>query len=838
MSFPWTQPSGVRPSVEARVREVLAEHVSTAAIDRHPATFVRRAAVQLSAPWRVGRHGLATLRQALRGRGTRGGPQAVTGRYDSFWRQTPDLLFALRVTPGGLIFDGINPAFEAGVRVSSRRAVGRPIDQLLPPDLAALVSRRCSECLAAAAPVTYTVAWPSPAGLLRHWETTLTPLRDGAEAIHTILGASRDVSARQETQIALAQSEERFRTAAELAPNILFTALPDGTPDYLNPRFFAYAGLPAAAKTAAILATVHPADVARLVTLAKDLQPGPCQAEIRLRRADGAYRWFRVRAELVDGLAGPRWHGVASDVHDEMRSIEAASSSDDLLGSVLSSISDLCLTIDREWRITSITPQALAWARMVESDVLGIDARQRLPVPEPLMEAIDASFVTGRPNHVEFEAILRPGRWVEYHVYPFAGGASILFEDVTDRRLALQELEAAKGQRGEQPLAMTSQIVLLDEQGVVIAVNEAWRPLEPARRSLKTPDGVGSSYLELCRRVFPNLDEGVVRRGLHSVIAGRRGNFAQTYRIGTPDGVRWRQMRISRFRHGAAAHFIAIHEDVTEVTRAQTALRETSEQLLMIQDEERHRIAIELHDSTSQHLVALGMGVARLRRTLGLNAKGGPGGVLDEMAGSLREAVKEIRVLSYLMNPPNLGRDGLEVTARQFVRGFGSRTGLHVAFRAEGDLDGLDPALQHTAFRVVQEALSNVYRHAAAQGVEIELAHRAGRLVLRIADDGKGIASIEGDDLRGVQMGVGIPGMRARVAQFGGVLEVAGDGAGTVVSASIPLAVTPPARRSTAKTSHHMKLGVQSLVFGPAYAEHPGRGSARQAADNDHPKAA
>ena len=108
--------------------------------------------------------------------------------------------------------------------------------------------------------------------------------------------------------------------------------------------------------------------------------------------------------------------------------------------------------------------------------------------------------------------------------------------------------------------------------------------------------------------------------------------------------------------------------------------------------------------------------------------------------------------------------------------------------------------------------------------------------MLRIADDGKGIAPTEGDDLRGVQMGVGIPGMRARVTQFGGVLDVTGDGAGTVVSASIPLAAPEPVRRPTAKASRHVKLGVQSLVFGPAYAEHPvqvGRVSATRAVGND-----
>jgi signal transduction histidine kinase len=186
------------------------------------------------------------------------------------------------------------------------------------------------------------------------------------------------------------------------------------------------------------------------------------------------------------------------------------------------------------------------------------------------------------------------------------------------------------------------------------------------------------------------------------------------------------------------------------------------------------------------------MGVSRLRRLMGARTKAQ--GILDDMATSLEEAVKEIRVMSYLMKPPSLNRDGLETAARRYVKGFGIRTGLSTIFRAEGQVDRVNAVIQHAAFRVIQEALSNVHRHARAKGVEVELAYRGDELSLRIADDGRGIAPLREAHLEGIPPGVGITGMRSRVEQLGGALEIASDKAGTVVAARIPVRETAEAQ--------------------------------------------
>ncbi len=330
----------------------------------------------------------------------------------------------------------------------------------------------------------------------------------------------------------------------------------------------------------------------------------------------------------------------------------------------------------------------------------------------------------------------------------------------------------------------SAEMALLDARGVIVSVNAAWRetftPLQSGGRSF----GVGTPCEELCGRIIPDLDPGALREAIRQLLAREVHALTHAYVVVTGAGPRWRQIRIAPLTAGVA-RFIVVHEDLTEVTRTQAALRRSTERLQSARQAERERIAIELHDSTGQHLAALGIGVSRLRRLMGAKPKAQ--GILDDVAISLDEAVKEIWVMSYLMEPPSLHRDGLETAARRFVKGFGLRTGLNTIFRSEGPVDRAGPLIQHAAYRVVQEALSNVHRHAHAKGVEVELASRAGELTLRIADDGTGIAPVRQAYPEGVPPGVGIPGMRSRIEELDGALDISSDMAGAVVSARIPL---------------------------------------------------
>ena len=713
------------------------------------------------------------------------GQNGAGRRYGGYWWSSANSLFTVRVEPdGGFVFEGINPAHEAKTGLRQSDLAGRRPEEALPPETAVLVTAHYRACVERGRPITYVETLDLPAGR-RHWETTLTPMRGAGGRIEMLLGSCQDITERVAAERALAESEERFRGIAELAPDILFTASLDGGPDYLSPSYYAYTGLPASVRSRDALEVVHPDDRARLTPDLEEVRRQGSNTEVRIRRHDGVYRWFLLRIAIGEGPGGQQLFGVAADIDDVKRASAEILALNQRLTGILSSISDCYYTLDRNWRMTGVNRRAAEWFRQSEAKLIGSDVRPRLHHKRDLVAAIAEAFETGQSTRLERPSQVYPGQWIELHVYPTPDGASVFFHEITERREAQAAIEDATDLLQGSLDAMSAEIALLDEACTIIAVNKAWR--DGAGGQGRADHGVASSYLELCRRMIPDVDEVKVARGLRALLNGQRQTFSMAYMLTTPQGVRWRQLRINRFQHGQATRLIAQHEDVTEIAVAQAELKETSRRLLSIQEEERGRIAVELHDSTSQHLVALGMGVARLRRTLDSGPAVEP--VLNDMAGSIGEAMKEIRVLSYLLNPPNLERDGLVLTARRFVLGFGGRSGLNAIFRAEGRLDDIGPEIQRAAFRVIQEALSNVHRHAEAAGVEVELSQRGKLLVLRIADDGRGIRDPEGVSEAGGQLGVGIPGMRARVGQLGGMLSISGDAAGTVVEATIPIPV-------------------------------------------------
>ncbi|MET0531775.1 MAG: histidine kinase [Microvirga sp.] len=236
-----------------------------------------------------------------------------------------------------------------------------------------------------------------------------------------------------------------------------------------------------------------------------------------------------------------------------------------------------------------------------------------------------------------------------------------------------------------------------------------------------------------------------------------------------------------------------------QVTGAKRQVSELSGQLLALQEEERQRIARELHDSTAQHLVAANLGLANLEEAVSQIPAARKG--LAEIGSLQAEALRELRIFTYLLHPPNLANDGLQATLRDFAEGFAGRTRLIARIRIPEEVDDLPPELQRAVLRVVQEALTNVHRHAGASHVSVVARIRWEQLVIRIRDDGSGMEDRErpGEPVR---LGVGIAGMRARLEQFGGDLRIRSGQGGTSIVAIVPVPVTErtliPARHISA----------------------------------------
>lgn len=248
---------------------------------------------------------------------------------------------------------------------------------------------------------------------------------------------------------------------------------------------------------------------------------------------------------------------------------------------------------------------------------------------------------------------------------------------------------------------------------------------------------------------------------------------------------------------GAFTQLGVIAVDVTARRNAEEALRKLSGRLLGIQDQERRRIARELHDSLGQYLAGLKIAIEMLTSS---NDPERNRPLLAECSDILEKAISETRTLSHLLHPPLLDEAGFASAASWFVTGFSQRSGIPVSLELPEDMPRLSEAVEIALFRVLQESLTNVHRHSQATSAEIKVETDAEEISIEVHDHGRGmpehiLEQIRGD---GTKLGVGLAGMRERVHELGGSFDVTSDEHGTSIRASVPLSVREEQPRTRA----------------------------------------
>jgi len=217
------------------------------------------------------------------------------------------------------------------------------------------------------------------------------------------------------------------------------------------------------------------------------------------------------------------------------------------------------------------------------------------------------------------------------------------------------------------------------------------------------------------------------------------------------------------------------------------ALQKLSQRLLRVQDEERRKIARDLHDVAGQTLAALKMALADLENRL--KTKESTAGVLCDLAALTDQALQEIRTASYLLHPPLLDEIGFSAAAQWYVEGFGKRSGIAVNLIFASDSERLPGDIETALFRVLQESLTNVHRYSGSAEVSVRFQRQQDVVMLEVTDRGCGIPAelllslAEGR----AQMGVGLCGMRERLDELHGTLEINSSAAGTTLRAFVPL---------------------------------------------------
>jgi two-component system NarL family sensor kinase len=261
----------------------------------------------------------------------------------------------------------------------------------------------------------------------------------------------------------------------------------------------------------------------------------------------------------------------------------------------------------------------------------------------------------------------------------------------------------------------------------------------------------------------------------------------------------------------------AIEEGMTRDAVGRTATRRAianlGVRLLSLQEEVQQRIASDLHDSTCQHLIAASLNVMRMRRAM--SDIGSAETICDDIDASIDQALREIRAFTYLLHPKNLLADGLKVTIERLADGFSARTSLKTNLEIAPEVDKLSYDKQRSVLRVIQEALTNVFRHAKATQVKITLEAADTHFFLRISDNGRGMPISQARSCpKAISFGVGIPAMRVRLQQMGGALEIHSSSAtecrGTTLCAVFPHSL--PRNRAGLPERRHSHLSHRKSI--------------------------
>ena len=472
------------------------------------------------------------------------------------------------------------------------------------------------------------------------------------------------------------QKEDHLRLVIDTIPTIAWSVGPDGTVDFVNQRWLEYTGLSSEEALDEAIHTVHPEDLPRVMEKwSVDMVAGePYEGEMRLRRADGEYRWFLNRTVPLRDAGGNivKWYGTATDIEDRKQAENALRESEEKFRQFAENVRTVF------WMSTPAMDEQLyvnpayesIWGRSLES------LRQK---PRSFMDSI----------HPE------------------------------DRDRAIGILE---GQR-------------------------------------------------------------------------LRG-FEVEYRVVRPDGsVRWVRDRgfPVKNRAGEVYRVAGVTEDITERRQAGDALRRSaaelqalSRRLVDLQESERRQLSRELHDRVGQSLTALKINIDILQTAL---ASQGNAEVLARVADSaalLESTMDAIENVMSELRPPMLDDYGLASALDWHAKNFSKRTGIAVAVRASEPTVRPPPRVEIALFRIAQEALNNVAKHARAHRVEIALAHANDECVMSVEDDGIGFAGVEGTSDK-PKPGLGMVTMRERAQAVGGRFDVRALSArGTQLTVRVP----------------------------------------------------
>ncbi|HEY3131852.1 MAG TPA: PAS domain S-box protein [Acidobacteriota bacterium] len=487
-------------------------------------------------------------------------------------------------------------------------------------------------------------------------------------------------------------------------------------------------------------------------------------------------------------------------VGERKRAEEALRDSEMKFRSVAQSAVDAILSADSEGNITFWNNAAREIFGYSEEQVLGKPLTFLMPARprEDHASGIERFMGTGESRllgkTIELSGLRKNGMEfpLELSLTSWKAGSQVFFtailRDISERRRAEEELHRLM-RRNELILNSAGEgISGVDREGNTTFMNPAaarmtgWKVEEligrPQHEMLHHSRADGLPYPREECPLMQTLSDGTVHHIRDEVFWRKNGTAFVVDGASTP----------IRDEHGRLVGAVETFRDVTERREAEKSVYRLSGRLLQLQDEERRRMARELHDTTGQTLAALAVNLSLVdTSTTKLDKRARK--AFSEAKELVEECSREIRTLSYLLHPPMLEELGLAAALRWYADGFSKRSGIHVDLEVPSEEARLQRAAELALFRIVQEGLTNIHRHSGSATAQVRLVSGSDQVILEIQDQGRGIGKGEMDlSSDGIPaLGVGIAGMRERVRQLGGRLEILSSKQGTTVKAVLPV---------------------------------------------------
>ncbi len=520
---------------------------------------------------------------------------------------------------------------------------------------------------------------------------TISPIRNAAGKVIGASKVARDVSERKRIEVALRESEERFRAIVETTPECVKLISADGTLLHMNGPGLKMVGAHFIDEVVGknVYDLIAPEDRDRFKAFNESVcrgEQGSLQFDIvglegKRRHMETHAAPLRNPDETIVHLA------VTADISERKQAEELLRQSEERLRALVNASSDMVYRMSADW------------SQMSQLDGRGFVAD------------------IGRPKN----------DWLNEHIHP-----------------------------DDQPL-------------VLQAIREALRtrtPFQLEHRVRRADGTLGWTY----SRAVPLLN----------------GNGEILEWFGAASDVTARKEAEDNFRKLAQTLDAEVRARTRELEEQSNRVRQLSWRLLQSQDEERRHIARELHDSVGQTLTVLDINLELFMQEAKYKSSE-VASKIEEIQKTVQQLHREIRTTSYLLHPPLLDESGLYSAISWYLQGLQERSGLEVRFEISEQFGRLPGELELVIFRLVQESLTNIHRHSESKTASIRIDRGSNQITLDIRDHGKGMSSERMAEIQSGRSGVGIRGMRERLRQFEGSVNIESDKSGTRVFATIPI---------------------------------------------------